>query len=223
MLREVLHFIQHAPGVARMSFTMPREVLYDTLIGRAEADGLAQRRASLVRGLAGNILEIGCGTGRMFPHFESTARVIAIDPDRRFLRLAIKRATEARANIALEVASVEALPFRDGAFDAVVMVGVLCSVPAVDRALAEIRRVLRDGGQCLLIEHVLSERAIPAAFMRAFNPLWRLWNRQGCNMNRAVEAPLRAAGLAPDVVERFQLFCPGIPAFPSHLIRAVRQ
>jgi SAM-dependent methyltransferase len=99
---------------------------------------------------------------------------------------------------------------------------VLCSVPSVETVLSEVKRVLKPGGQLRLIEHGRSERAFSAFLMDVFNPLWRLANGSGCNMNRDPVASLRAAGLVVVNTDSFQIFCPGLPAFPTKHIKARR-
>lgn len=222
MLREVLHFARHAPGVAVMSLRRSRAELYEELAERADARGLAGHRAALAEGLAGRVLEIGCGTGRMFSCYGEGLEVVALEPDRKFLELARSAAARSRADASLLAASACGLPFPKGSFDAVVIAGVLCSVPSVDRALHEVHRVLRPRGELRLMEHVLSGRPLSAALMHLANPLWRLWNRHGCNMNRKLEGVLEKAGFETLAVERFQVFAPGLPAFPSVRVRAAR-
>ncbi len=220
MLKEVLHFVRHAPGVARLSFSMSHAELFDLLMERSNQAGFTERRATLAQGLSGKVMEIGCGTGMMFPHYASDVRVFAIEPSKKFLARATERARAARATISLQVGSALDLPFGPASFDAVVIANVLCSVPSVSRVLEEVARVLRPGGEARLVEHVVSQRAVAHAAMHLFNPLWRLWNQQGCNMNREVLKPLREAGFAVLEVEAFQNFARGVPAFPSVQIRA---
>ncbi|MAG57590.1 MAG: SAM-dependent methyltransferase, partial [Planctomycetes bacterium] len=124
------------------------------------------------------------------------------------------------AEIRLVAAAGVRLPFAAGSFDAVVLSNVLCSVRCAPTALSEIRRTLRSGGELRANEHVSSERRLSHVLMHAFNPGWRLWNRVGCNMNRRTDRSIREAGFEIQDIEPFQVFSPGIPAFPSLAIRA---
>ncbi len=220
MLREIAH-LRHLPSSRRMRRTMNQADFYDALMVRADEAGVRERRASLVTDLEGDVLEIGCGTGLMFPHYKKGVRLTGIDPDEEFLRLAEEPAKISEAEISLRIARGESLPFEDASFDAVVSALVLCSVQSVEQSLSEIKRVLRASGQVRLIEHVKSDQAVAGALMHAFNPLWRALNRQGCNMNRDTERALRLAGFTLQEVEQFQFFCPGLPAFPHRWIKAV--
>jgi len=217
MLREVAHFLRHVPDVARLSRRLSQAELFDLLSRRADDAGLRAWRARLADGLAGRVLEVGCGTGLMLPHYPAGLAVVGIEPEPSFLARA--RAL-ARPPVTLAAADAQQLPFADASFDAVVFAGVLCSIPAVDRALSEVHRVLRPGGEVRLIEHVRSPRFVPGLLMHVCNPLWRLYNRQGCNMNRRTGAALLRGGFAIVQEERFQVFSPGLPAFPSVYLRA---
>ena len=220
MLREIAH-LRHLPSNRRMQRTMNQADFYDVLMVRADEAGVRERRASLVTDLEGDVLEIGCGTGLMFPHYKKGVRLTGIEPGEEFLRLAEERAKISEAEISLRIASGENLPFEDGSFDVVVSALVLCSVQSVEQSLSEIKRVLRASGQVRLIEHVKSDQAVAGALMHAFNPLWRALNRQGCNMNRDTERSLRLAGFTLQEVEQFQFFSRGLPAFPHRWIKAV--
>lgn len=222
MLREIGHFLWHAPGALRLKARLPQHELYETLMDRADAAGLAARRARLVADLDGDVVELGSGTGRMFPHYPAGARVVAIEPDPQFAQLAEEPRRRAAATIAGCVASGEALPFADARFDAAVVALVLCSVGSPATMLGEIRRVLRPGGQLRLIEHVRSERAVAGWLMDRVDGAWLRLNAQGCHLNRDPLPAIAAAGFRIDEVEPFQVFSSGLPAFPMRAIRAVR-
>jgi SAM-dependent methyltransferase len=77
----------------------------------------------------------------------------------------------------------EDLPFEDDHFDTVVSTLVLCTVEDPDRALAEIARVLKPGGQLLFIEHVRSDDAKLARWQDRLHKPWFVFG-DGCNCNR---------------------------------------
>ncbi|MCC6557787.1 MAG: class I SAM-dependent methyltransferase [Polyangiaceae bacterium] len=220
MLREIAHFVTSAPATLRLMARLPQAELYDALMRGADDAGFAGRRADLARGLTGEVLEIGAGTGLMFSHYEEAARVTALEPDEAFSALARPRAAAARARVSVEPGAAESLPFDAARFDAVVVSLVLCSVASVPRVLSEIARVVRPGGEVRLIEHVRSERPVPGLLMKLLDPAWLLLNGQGCHMDRDAEAALRDAGFRPREVRPFQVFAPGLPAFPMRWIRA---
>ena len=220
MIREIVHFARQLPELGRMQVGRTQAEMFELLMDTADEHGLGELRAELVAPIRGKTLEIGCGTGRMFPHYSSYAHVVAIEPDDSFRALAMEPAEKAAARIEVRAAPGEQLPFDDDSFDDVIVAMVLCSVDSVNQVLTEIRRVLRPGGSVHLMEHVVSNRAIPAAAMHLTNPLWLLLNRQGCNMNRDPLPAIRSTGFEVTEERPYQLFAPYLPAFPSKLIRA---
>ncbi len=219
MLAELLHVCRHAPGTLALKRKLPQDELYATLIGRADRAGLADRRRQLVADLRGKVVEIGCGTGAMFPFYEG-AEVIGIEPDPAFAA----RGREAARGKPIEVieGTGEKLPLADASVDAAVLALVLCSVPDADRVCAEVARVVKPGGQVRLIEHVRSERPLAGRLMKAVNPLWVMINGQGCNLDRDPLPTLDRAGIRIESIDAFQIWSAGLPAFPMRLIRATR-
>ena len=116
--------------------------------------------------------------------------------------------------------TAEDLPGPARSRDAAVVGLVLCSVPDPGVALGELARVLRPGAPLRLVEHVRSPHKIAGTLMRAANPLWLALNAQGCNMHRDPLPAIRDAGFLVERVESFQIFTPGIPAFPMRAIWA---
>jgi ubiquinone/menaquinone biosynthesis C-methylase UbiE len=175
--------------------------LYDGLGAAAERGWMGRRRSRLLAGAAGSVLEIGGGTGANLPHYRDAGRVVVSEPDP-FMRGRLRRKL-ARARVPVEVSEsgAEDLPFRDGSFDAVVSTLVLCSVPNQEKALAEVRRVLRPGGRLLFIEHVRGEGSVARVQDRVL-PLWiRLF--AGCHPNRDTLGSIQAAGFEVGKLVRF--------------------
>lgn len=219
MLRELAHFLFWAPQSLYLKSRLSQAELYDRLMGRAESRGMAPFRRRLVEGLTGEVLEVGAGTGLGLPYYGPDARVVALEPDEAFRALAVPRAAASPARIELTDGSLDALPFADGRFDALVCALVLCSVGDVATALREMRRVVRPGGEVRLIEHVRSERPVAGRLMELANPAWLFLNGQGCNLHRDTTRLVREAGYEVLEDEPFQLFSPGLPAFPMRLMR----
>jgi SAM-dependent methyltransferase len=220
VLREIGHFLWNAPGALRLKARLPQDELYETLMARADEAGLGDRRAALVADLAGDVLELGSGTGRMFEHYGPDARVEAVEPDERFARLSEEPARAARATIRVHAARGESLPFPDGHVDTAVIALVLCSVDDPAAILGEVRRVLRPGGELRLIEHVRSERRVAGWLMDRVDGAWLRLNAQGCHLNRDPLPAIAAAGFTVTDIEPFQVFSAGLPAFPMRAIRA---
>jgi SAM-dependent methyltransferase len=220
MLRELGHFVRHAPATLRLKSKLPQDELYATLMSRADAAGLGDRRRALVSGLAGHVAEIGCGTGAMFVHYRDVDRVTAVEPDPEFIKHAREAAKTATVPIDVIDGVGEAMRLQDHSVDAVVVALVLCSVASVDAVLREIIRIVKPGGEIRLLEHVRSKKPVAGLMMDAVNPLWVKLNGQGCRLNRDPLPALERAGLSIEHVEPFQVWSAGLPAFPMRLIYA---
>jgi ubiquinone/menaquinone biosynthesis C-methylase UbiE len=170
--------------------------IYDRALAACERDGLREMRAELLADARGETLEIGAGTGHNLDHYpDSVTRLVLAEPDPHMAKRLRAHALEARGD-ATEVieAPAESLPFKDGSFDTVVSTLVLCTVQDPGRAASELRRVLRDDGRLLLIEHVRSpDSPRIARWQDRLERPWG-WFAGGCHPNRDTAAPLAAAG-----------------------------
>ncbi len=220
MFKEIGHFIRTGKEVMPLQKLHPRAEFADLMMAKADAQGYADIRRELVGDLRGRVLEIGCGTGTMFEYYGMDARVEAIEPEEDFLALAVAKAAPSSGRIRAVAGNGMNLAFQDESFDAVVLGLVLCSVPSVDRVLAEALRVLRGGGQLRALEHVRSDGAVAGFLMNMTNPLWLRLNKQGCRWNRDPVSELEPAGFQVDDVMAFKRFDTVLPAFPMRRVKA---
>lgn len=163
---------------------------------RERPDPVARElRRRLLTGLDGRVLEVGCGDGRSFEHYPTTVtQLIAVEPDPAARAVAVERARAAAVPIDVVEGTAEELPAEDGTLDAVVSMGVLCTVPDPAAALAEVRRVLDTAGELRFWEHVRSRRLSFRLLQRSLDALF--WTRAlgGCRTTRDTEAAIAAAG-----------------------------
>lgn len=189
--------------------------VYDALCGWQEGRGLLEWRLQLVKGIAGDVLEIGTGTGRNLPHYGSGARVFASEFDPVMLSAARSRAVGSQAAVDLLLADAMRLPVRDASVDWVVIGLALCSIPDPERALREVRRVLRRGGHLRFVEHVRDDPDTRRARIQdLMNPVWRFLSG-GCNCNRRTEDLIRSSGFEVTQVHQFRL---GLSHIAPHIM-----
>ncbi|MFC6987817.1 class I SAM-dependent methyltransferase [Haloplanus sp. GCM10025708] len=165
--------------------------LYDPVMKPAERTVLTEHRRYLVDNLSGMVLDLGAGTGAMFPYFREaaadsgTVTLFAIEPDPHMRRKALERARDLGLEIEIENAGAEALPFADDSFDIVIASLVFCTIPDFDVALSEVARVLKPGGEFRFLEHVRGEGAVGIAH-DVLAPAWHTL-AGGCHLNRETD------------------------------------
>ena len=184
--------------------------MYDGQMRRAEKAGLTKMREALVAQATGTVLEIGAGTGANVGHYPSAVASLTVtEPDVFMLkRLEGRVRREAPATMVLR-APAEDLPFEDGTFDSVVSTLVLCGVDDQPRAVREIHRVLRTGGQFLFLEHVRASD--PTAAKKQDRMNWLNRAVVCCDCNRRTLDTIEGAGFRITALEHTEL--PKAPSF----------
>jgi ubiquinone/menaquinone biosynthesis C-methylase UbiE len=142
------------------------------------------------------VVEVGAGNGINFEHYPPTVdELIAIEPEPYLRSQAQKAAADAPIPVRVVSGTADALGLEPRSVDAVVVSGVLCSVPDQREALGEFRRVLRPGGELRFYEHVRSRRRGFARWQRSVDAVWpRLMG--GCHTDRETLDAITDAGFA---------------------------
>ncbi len=178
--------------------------LYARISATAEAKGGAEHREEMLVGLEGRVVEVGAGNGLNFAHYPATVtEVMAVEPEPHLRKLAQVAAEQADVAITVVDGTADSLPLQDGTCDAAVCSLVLCSVADQAEALAEVRRVLRPGGELRFYEHVLDDRPGFARFQRAVDVV-HPHVAGGCHVTRDTEAAITHAGFEIISVRRFR-------------------
>lgn len=182
----------------------------------AEARGQAAHRQRLLAGLEGRVIEVGAGNGLNFEHYPAGVdEVVAVEPEGHLRSLAERAAPHAPVRAIVVDGTASRLPVEDASCDDAVASLVLCTVPDQAAALAEVRRVLRSGGELRFYEHVVSHNGRFARLQRAADATF--WPRiaGGCHAARDTAAAIVAAGFAIERQERFAFrpspLLPGVP------------
>ena len=169
--------------------------MYDRMLADTEEAGLREHRRALLAQARGRVLEIGAGTGLNLDHYgPEVTDLVLTEPEEPMAKRLRERATRGE----VVDAGAESLPFPDASFDTVVSTLVLCTVPDQERAIAEIRRVLKPDGRLLFLEHVRSAEEKTAKWQDRLMRPWRAIGH-GCHCNRDTAAALTRGGFALDM------------------------
>jgi len=198
--------------------------VYERVSHVAEAKGASEYRDRLLAGLSGRVIEVGAGNGLNFSHYPSAVtEVVAVEPES-VLRAHAEAAARASAlRITVVDGTADALPVPDAAFDAGVASLVLCSVPDQATALAELRRVIRPGGELRFLEHVVSTRPGPARVQRIADRTIRPFLSGGCHAARDTLAAIEAAGFIIERSKRFSFRPNPIDVTSPHILGRARR
>jgi len=174
---------------------------YDRGFQATEEAGLREIRRELLAQARGRVLELGAGTGlnlELYP--EGIENLTLTEPDPHMTRQLREKLASSEREAELVETPAERLPFPDDSFDTAVVTLVLCTVPDPAASLAEIKRVLKPGGQLLFLEHVRSRHPDLAKWQDRLESPWRFL-ADGCHCNRDTVSAISAAGFDLGEVE----------------------
>jgi ubiquinone/menaquinone biosynthesis C-methylase UbiE len=160
-------------------------------------------RERVCAGLTGEVVEVGFGTGLNARYYPSTVtKVLAVEPSRVCMRLAEPRIAKIPVEVEYAGLTGERLDLPSDTFDAILSTWTLCSIPDLEAALAEMRRVLKPGGAFHFVEHGHAPDANVAKWQRRIEPI----NKRlaaGCHLTRDIPDSVRSAGFTIDSLDTY--------------------
>jgi len=162
-------------------------------------------RERVCAGLAGDVVEIGFGSGLNVPFYPTTVeKVVAIEPSDLGWRLAGKRLASSAVPVERGGLDGQTLPYPDATFDAALTTWTLCTIPDAAAALREVRRVLKPGAPLHFAEHGLAPDQSVQHWQHRLEPMQkRLFG--GCHLTRPVAELITGAGFTIKDVDVFYL------------------
>jgi ubiquinone/menaquinone biosynthesis C-methylase UbiE len=183
---------------------LPR--ILDVAGGTKAAQPLRRR---VCEGLAGEIVEIGFGSGRCVPMYPvAVTRVAAVEPSDLAWKLAGERLHAATVPVERAGLDGQSLPFADHSYDAALSCWTMCTIPDLEAALSELRRVLKPAGELHFVEHGLAPDERIRRWQRRLDPLQQRFVG-GCHLTRPIAELITAAGFT--ITELDVLYEPGAP------------
>jgi len=164
-----------------------------------------KQREKIIPLASGNVLEIGIGSGLNLPFYTSKVKMLtAIDPSKELWKRTQSNTEKLPFLFKFIVASAEDIPENDHNFDTIVITYTLCTIPNLEKAFSEIKRVLKPSGKLLFCEHGKAPDEFVQKYQNFVNPVWKRIGG-GCNLNRNIPALIEENGFTISKLETMYL------------------
>jgi len=154
-----------------------------------------KQREKVVPLASGRVLEIGIGSGLNIPFYSASKieHLWGLDPSAEMWSIARKNAAQHHIDVEFIQSGAESIPLDNNSADTVIMTYTMCTIPEVNSALDEIRRVLKPGGKLIFCEHGLAPDKDVQRWQNRLNPAWKKLGG-GCNLNRPIPQLMEQSG-----------------------------
>ena len=176
---------------------------------------VSYQRKKVVPLAEGKVLEIGIGSGLNLPFYDKAKidEIWGLDPSEELSEMAKQVADEESMEVKFISSGAEDIPLPDNYFDCVLVTYTMCTIPEVQRANQEIRRVLKDDGKMIFCEHGEAPDQNIRKWQNRINPLWGKM-AGGCNINRKIPSLIQESGF--DIIEMEEMYLPNTPKIAGY-------
>ena len=176
---------------------------------------VSYQRKKVVPLAEGKVLEIGIGSGLNLPFYDKAKidEIWGLDPSEELSEMAKQVADEESMEVKFISSGAEDIPLPDNYFDTVLVTYTMCTIPEVQRANQEIRRVLKDDGKMIFCEHGEAPDQNIRKWQNRINPLWGKM-AGGCNINRKIPSLIQESGF--DIIEMEEMYLPNTPKIAGY-------
>jgi len=168
------------------------------------------QREKVVPLAKGNILEVGIGSGLNLPFYNisKVKKIWGLDPSEELNEMARKISSTSSMEVEFLLAGAEQIPLPDNSIDTVLITYTICTIPEIDFAMKEMKRVLRPDGEMIFCEHGKAPDENIVKWQNKINPYWNVIGG-GCNINRDIPRLIESAGFLIKSLE--SMYIPGTP------------
>ena len=173
------------------------------------------QRQKVVSQAEGKVLEVGIGSGLNLPFYDKSKvkKIWGLDPSEELNRMASKVATEENLEVDFIISGAENIPLPDDHVDTVLITYTMCTIPEVEQANQEMKRVLKPGGKMIFCEHGKAPDPNIHKWQNRVNPFWKKI-AGGCNLNRDIPDLIEASGFKLENLET--MYLPSTPKIAGY-------
>lgn len=176
---------------------------------------VSYQRKKVVPLAEGKVLEVGIGSGLNLPFYDKAKidEIWGLDPSEQLSEMAKQVADEESMEVKFISSGAEDIPLPDNYFDCVLVTYTMCTIPEVQRANQEIRRVLKEDGKMIFCEHGEAPDQNIRKWQNRINPFWGKL-AGGCNINRKIPSLIQDSGF--DIIEMEEMYLPNTPKIAGY-------
>ena len=176
---------------------------------------VSYQRKKVVPLAEGKVLEIGIGSGLNLPFYDKAKidEIWGLDPSEELSEMAKQVADKESMEVKFISSGAEDIPLPDNYFDTVLVTYTMCTIPEVQRANQEIRRVLKEDGKMIFCEHGEAPDQNIRKWQNRINPFWGKL-AGGCNINRKIPSLIQDSGF--DIIEMEEMYLPNTPKIAGY-------